>query len=289
MPSMAQRVDAPIPLPPVLSLPRSSLSPPVGNVRDWAMGIRFLPEANVQVVVDDFCNASTTIGSYTNPTEVEQNPIVIIAYDRCTALSSFGRDYAARATRLIDAATPKAVEKEFWKGTLAQAKSWTSQLYLQKSTATNLTPSSGGVAVSVNRAMGMLEQALADCGFGGQGMIHAKVELTPNFTMVRRDGNLLRTVRDTIVVPGVGYDGTGPTNVTGTQVLGAGETYLYATGITEYRQTDPDLFPTWPSSGTVPQWAIDRATNTITVPVARTAMVSWDGQCHFAVKATLPT
>jgi hypothetical protein len=284
MPGLSQRVDAPIPIPPAISLPRSSLTPPE-DVR-WQMGIRFLPEAQPAVVVDDYCFPQTTLGTYTPPGEVEQNPFVITAFDRCSALSSWSRDYQQRSARLIDAATPKAVEKEFWAGATAIARSWTTQLYLTKTgLATDLTP---GTVPSLNRAIGILEQALADCGLGGVGMLHAKRETAPNFTGARRDGNLLRTINDNIYVPGVGYPGTGPIgNANATPP--AGQTWLFATGITYYRQSDPDLFPTWPGGEQVPGWAIDRATNTVTVPVARTALVYWDGVCTFACRANLPT
>jgi hypothetical protein len=284
MPSLAQRVDAPIPIPPALSLPRSSQVPT--DADRWQLGVRFLPEAEPTVVVDDYCFPSTNLGTYTAPSEVEQNPFVVTAFDRCTALSSFSRDYVGRATRLIDAATPKAVEKEFWSGALAIARGWTNQLYLTKTgLAQDLTP---GVVPSLNRAIGILEQALADCGYGGLGMIHSRRETAPNFTGARRDGNLLRTISDNIFVPGVGYPGTGPIgNANATPP--AGTTWLFATGITTYRETDPDLFPNWPTGSTVPSWAIDRTTNTITVPVARTALIYWDGLCTFACRANLPT
>lgn len=286
MPTMSQRVDAPIPDPPALSLPRSARQAPPGeSERDWAMGLRYIPEADVQVIVDDYCAPSTTLGSYTAASEVEWLPYVVLAYDRCSALSSFARDYQGRALRLIEAATPKAVEKEFWSGTLAQAKGFPN-LFLRKATSNDITPGAG--VPSLNRAIGLLEQALADCGFGGQGYIHGKRETAPNFTGARREGFLLRTITDNIYVPGVGYDGTGPLGNANANPP-AGTTWLYATGPVIYRETGPDLFPSWPAGQTVPQWAIDRNTNTITVPVARTALASWDGQCHFACRATLPT
>lgn len=285
MPTMSQRVDAPIPDPPAISLPRSARNPPPSeSERDWTMGIRFMPEADVQAIVDDYCAPSTTLGSYTAPTEVEWLPYTVLTYDRCSALSLFARDYEGRSQRLLDSATPKAVEKEFWRGDLAQAKGWPN-LYLRKSTAVDITPTT---VPTLNRATGILEQALADCGFGGQGVIHGKVETAPNLTGARRDGFLLRTIRDTLFVPGVGYDGSGPIG-NANAVPSAGQTWLYATGPVTYRQTVGDLFPDWPAGATVPQWAIDRNTNTITVPASRLALASWDGQCHFACRAVLPT
>lgn len=287
MPSMAQRVDPPLPQPPALSLLRSaSLPTTAADDRDWALGIRYLPAADTQVAVDDYCGPSAGTFTYSGASEVEWLPYTVIAYDQCSALSSFARDYVARATALLEAATPKAVEKEFWAGVLAQAKGWPN-LYLRHSRATDLTP---GTVPSLNRAVGILEQALADFGFGAQGVVHGRVETLPNFTGARLDGSLLRTPRGTVVVGGTGYDGLGPLgNAQATPP--AGQTWLYATGPVEYRQTPPMLFPDWPQgpSGMVPAGAVDKATNTVRLWAVRTALASWDGQCHFACRAVLPT
>jgi hypothetical protein len=288
MPTLSQRVDPPIPIPPAISLPRSAQTPDDGA--RWQLGVRFLPEAEPAVVLDDYCFPTVTLGSYTAPSEVEQLPFTINAFDRCSALSMFARDYQNRARRIIEAATPKAVESEFWNGSLAQARGWTNQLYLRKAgLAQDLTPAT---VPSLNRAIGILEQALASCGFGGLGMIHGARETAPNFTGARRDGNVLRTITDNVFVPGVGYpSGNNPTGPIGNAntTPPAGQTWLYATGMVQYRESPPDLFPTWPQGGQIPQWAIDRATNTVQVPVARAALAYWDGVCTFACRATLPT
>jgi hypothetical protein len=290
--SMAQRVDPPHLQPPAVSLVRSANTPTDDTNGRWALqGIRYLPEANATVVVDDSCGASAGTYTHEDPDEVEWNPYVVLAYDECSLLSSFARDYIGRATRLLDAALPKAVEVEFESGTLAQAKSWPN-LYLRKAGVTNLTPASGGAAVSIGRAFALLEQALADCGFGGQGVIHCTRGVLPDLvsTGLRRDGNLIRTLYDTLVVPGVGYSGAAPLDATGTQDLAAGEVYLYATGPVDFRQTTVTPFPDWPqgANGSVPAAAINKNLNTVRLWAARTALASWDGQCHFAVQATIP-
>lgn len=292
--TLAQLVDAPLLDVPTVSLVRTARTPPDATDGKWALqGIKYLPEANATVGVDDSCGASAGTYTYTAPAAVEWTPYVVLAFDRCTALTSFARDYVGRATRLLEAATPKAVEKEFWTGTLAQAKGWTNEYLQRADTVTDLTPVAG-TAVTMNRALGLLEQGLADCGLGGVGVIHCTRDSLPEISAsspgLRRDGNLIRTMVDTLVVPGVGYPGTGPVG-NAKQTPDAGTVWLYATGPVEYRYTDPILFPDWPAGqqGQVPASAVDKAHNTVTIWVARTALASWDGQCHLACLATLPT
>ena len=293
-------MDAPIPLPPAVSLVRSAFlpQPRAGQTaddfaREWALGIRYLPEADVQVSVDQYCAPAAGTYTYTAPGEVEWLPVTVNAFDRCTALSSFARDYVGRATRLIDSATPKAVEGEFWSGTVAQAQTYPNG-YLQKAATVTVLGAVTASYQSVGKAFQLLEQALADCGFGGQGVIHctrgALPALVASEPALRRDGNLLRTMYDTLVVPGVGYPGTGPI-AHAKQTPDAGTAWMYATGLVEYRQTAPTLFPDWPDgeSGQIPAGAVNRAVNTVQLWATRTALATWDQQCHFAVIANLPT
>jgi hypothetical protein len=118
-------------------------------------------------------------------------------------------------------------------------------------------------------------------------MIHCRPEAVPHFTSVRTDGNLLRTPRGTIVVPGVGYPNTGPGGADG----GADDTWLYATGLTEVRvDSNIDFLPVDPR--TDPDWlpkAMNRGINQFTLYAMRWGVASWTGQCHLAVHAVLET
>ncbi|CAI7980209.1 hypothetical protein FRAHR75_770001 [Frankia sp. Hr75.2] len=283
MVTLAQITNAPPPAAPAVSLPRSATSP-VDDSDRWAShGITYTPEVTLDAGLEGTCGPAS--GSYAAdmPGVVEWTPYAVEVYDTCSAMR--GRDYAGRARRLLDASTPRAVEAEFWGGAYAQANSLPN-LYLTMSTATVINPTPG-TAVSFARGVALLEQGLGDLGV--QGMIHCRREAVTNAAnLLRREGNLIRTMVDTIVVPGMGYSGLGPdgdANETPT----AGQTWMYATGVVEYRQTPADL-PAWTSEGdTPPSEVINRDTNEVKVHAWRSALASWDGYAHLAVLITLPT
>jgi hypothetical protein len=220
------------------------------------------------------------------PPIVEWQSYSASAKDRCSVQFSGGRDFVGRATRLLEAGTPKAVEREFWDGRDAQLRG-RPNLYLTKAGATVLNPTPG-TSVSFKRGLNLLEQGIADSGFGAQGVIHCRPEaLDDTAQLFRRTGRLILTSRDTIVVPGVGYSGLGPQG-DANEIPAAGKTWAYATGLVDYRATDPDM-PGWTPGGPIPAEAIDRARNTVTAWARRSVLASWDGQVHLAVYVDLPS
>lgn len=286
MVTLAQLVQ-PAPLaPPAVSLVRAAASPADTTDGRWAIGgITYTPETSVEAGLDAACGPASGSYTATMPASVEWVPYGVTVLDVCSAMSGGGRDYAGRARRLLDAATPKAVEKEFWGGAYAQSASLPN-LYLTKagSTVVNPTP---GTSVSFARGVRLLEQALADLGFGAPGMIHCRPEAVDDFEVqLRREGNLIRTLRDTIVVPGVGYSGLGPAGDSNATPA-AGKSWMFATGLVDYRQTTADV-PDWTAGGDPPADVVNRTNNTITVHAWRTALASWDGQARFAVYVDLP-
>jgi hypothetical protein len=288
--TLAALVEAPPLAPPALSLVRAASTPADATGGRWASsGITYTPEAQAEAGIDDACAPAGGTYTHVAPVTVEWIPYSVTAYDECSALSAGARDYAGRARRAVENATPKAVELEFWGGAFATAASLPNR-YLAKAagaggpTVLNPTP---GTAVSFKRAVRLLEQHIADTGFGTPGMIHCRPEAIDDqaVTLVR-EGNLLRTLLGTIVVPGAGYPGTGPAGDTNDDPP-AGKTWIYATGLVQYRQTDVEI-PGW-TANTMLRDVIDRADNTVTVYGWRTALASWDGVVHGAVYADLPT
>lgn len=231
---------------------------------------------------------TTGVHSYTNPAVAEWTAYSVSVLDRCSLMTGFDRDYVGRARALLDAATPKAVEREFWDGRWAQLKNLPN-LYLTKagSTVVNPTP---GTAVSFARGLRLLEQALADAGFGARGVIHLRPEaLGDTNVILRRQGNLILTLLDNVVVPGAGYSGLGPQG-NAAEIPAAGKTWMYATGSVEYRETPPEPLPAWATGDSpVPPDAVDRDTNRATLWLRRSALASWDGGVHLAVYVDLPT
>lgn len=227
-------------------------------------------------------NTTGGAGSYGNLPMISVIPFLIMAEDVCSSFGFEERDFKGRALRLLDNATPKAIESEFWTGALAQAKGYPNNYLTNTASVTNLTPGSG--ATSVARGMQILQDALATSGFGGQGMIHVQPQTAPNLLGARRVGQLLLDIFDNIVVPGVGYPGTGPGGVTPS----AGTAYMYATDLVMVRsQNKGTVFPDSFAE------ALDRGQsgepNTIRFRAERFAAAYFDASAHYCVQVTLAT
>jgi len=231
---------APPPLsPPVINLVTSSRNPepvdPDGKPLHWEQGFEFLPLPNQDPVLGSMCGSVDF-----DPSAVEQvvscEPWWASIEDRCSSFGFGGHNFIGRVFAGLAAATPKAVEKEFWDGTVAQAEG-NDNLYLAMAPVMSRDQGFGpiilnptlGTAVGLVEAFELLEQALGNFA-GARGMIHAAPLTTPNFLGVRREGNLLLTQRDTIVCSGSGYSGQGPSGATGATPT-AIKSWLYATSI----------------------------------------------------------
>lgn len=300
---------APPPLqPPRVSLVTSARDPLAnGDETDgrWEGGFAFRPEANVDPTIRDTCTTDGSNddvpGSQPALTTVETVPWMVEAEDDCSTFGFRAADYVGRATRALAAATPKGVEREFWTGAVAQAAGWPN-LFLASPDADDVTPTPG-TAVELAEAIALLEDALAMCGDGGRGMIHVAAWSTPSFALIRREGQLLLTARDTIVVSGAGYMGTGPD---GTDPSATGKTWLYATGVVDVRLGPIQVFgqqADTPSTTARGQWfdpaatgfdaerfapvLLDRSINKVGVRARRMVAATWDGTCHAAVLANI--
>lgn len=221
-------------------------------------------------------------GSYTNTPVVTAVPYLVIAEDSCSSFGFEERDFKGRALRLLENSLPQALEKEFWTGALATAKGYPNNFLTNPASVVDVTPGSG--PPSVARGMQLLQDALQQCGFGGQGMIHVQAQTAPNLLGARRVGNLLLDIFDNIIVPGVGYPGTGPNNV----VPSPTTAWMYATDLVAVRAEEegtvfPDSFAE----------ALDRGQsgqpNTIRFRAEKFAVAYFDGACHFGVHVTLAT
>jgi hypothetical protein len=273
----------------------------------WVNGFSFRPELNQDPTLRTVCSQTQDVpGSQPTGARVDTVPWTVDVHDTCSVMGYGGVDYIGRAIRALDAATPKGVEREFWKGTLATAEGWPN-LHLASAGAVDLTPTPG-TAVSLREAFELLEDAIAVTGAGGRGMIHVAAWSTPSYDLIRREGLMLLTARDTIVVSGSGYPGTGPN---GADPSAAGHTWVYATGVVDVRLGDIEVFGRVDGSGQgnwmtvtpagdggqigldgfdinrfVPA-LVNRATNDLTVLARRPVAATWDGACHAAVLVTL--
>lgn len=217
-------------------------------------------------------------GIYVNLPIVEHVPTLAVVEDRCSTWGFSERDFKGRATTLLENATSTALAFEFWAGIQAQKEGYPNDYLTNPATCVDITP---GTTPSINRGVQILEDALASNGFGGKGMIHVQPQTTPDSLIVRREGPLLLTQRDNIVVADTGYTGWGPNNV----VPAAGTAYIYATDLVSVRidsiRVIPDSF----------EEALDRGNNgepnTITFRAERFVAATFDGSAHFACKVAL--
>lgn len=293
----ATPIDAPVLAPnPVNLITASRVNPDSAGTR-WATGgAAYTPESGAPLGTFGICGEGgpvdlSDVADFAMAPPRTWRPYAVWAAVVCSTFGWQGVDWKARLDRLLDVALPKAVEHELWTGEVAQAEGYDTDpvngsagnTWLARTTATDVTPAGG--PVSVRRGIAVLEQALADCGPGARGTIHLRPEATPDLTVIRRVGNTLLTARDTVVVPGAGYPNTDRAGA----AASAGTTWLYATGRTDVRYTDP-IYPVDPT--TDGDWrgrVTTRDDNTIVLLGMREAVASWDGVCHFAVHATLDT
>lgn len=259
-----------------INLVRSSRNPS-GEGDGWTNGFSYLPLGRGAIKLHSDCSPDTIDVPVAPGTAVtDWQPYVLSAEFECSMMGFDEQDYTARAKGLLDVATPKMIEYEFWNGSLAQAAGW-SNLYLKQAGVQTYA------ATTMMQAIAICEQFISAIGAGGRGMIHTPAYLTPYLQLIcRREGNLLLTYRDTIVVPGGGYANGGGA---GPPVLPpAGAIPMFATGITDCRVGD--IIPV-PESGSFYQ-AIDRKTNSVLVKAERMACASWDGVVFCRVDLTLP-
>lgn len=306
---MGSGLYVPVPPPPVqapvISLLRSAIDglkqlrqTPSASTADpdsdrWVNGISYEPLDNSDLQLFDACNMVGTDSPQAVPGVLTWTPYVLEADDTCDTFTWRTHDWAGRVTTRVQVGAAKAIEKEFWGGALAQASS-NGNYWLTKIGSTQVATS--GTPVSVHKAFELLDQALASCGIGSQGYIHCPVNCLPYLTTVRRDGQQLLNARDTRVIPGEGYDGTGPGGIT----PAAGTAWIFATGPVRVwldDRNDPangfyngvQLVPDIIRDPGLIYEAMNRANNTVTVRGEQFALADWDTQCWFACLATLDT
>lgn len=202
---------------------------------------------------------------------VEFDPVLLELAATCTTVGYDTLDYPGRARRQMELATTKALESEFWTGA---TKPWNPHLAAPNAVVLNVGGIANPTPMTPGCALAALNQALGDCGIGGRGMIHSTIDLATLWSNISgglmRDGQrLTTTVRDTTVVAGAGYTGSGPNGADPP----AGSAWAYATGPVQVRLGDIQVVP-----DTVAE-AVDRHSNEITYRGERMASAAWDTCC----------
>jgi hypothetical protein len=258
----------------------------------WVRGITYAPESHSEATVRDPCDQTTVIPRATNLPVVVAIPYLVLVEDSCSAFGFESRDFKGRATRLLENAKYKAVEKEFWTGALAKAAGWPNA-YLAAETAIDVTPGAG--AASLERGLAALQEALQECGFGGRGMIHMEAKTLTNYLTIHDnnphltsdDDDVLHDMLGNIVVPGTGYTGTSPKG----EAPVAGSAWIYATDLVSVREDEVQIFPESFSEamdwGQKPPAGRASEPNTIRFQAQKFAIAYWDQACHFACRVKL--
>lgn len=276
-------ITAPPAAPPLVSLLTSAVV--VTGAERWQGGFDYETETCGLDNTGTFdpCNTGSKTVVASNDT-IEVEPFGIWVGESCSSLGAVTRDWQGRVRRKLLACQSRLIESELLLGTQARAASpdWPNK-YLTQYTSDTLS----AAAVTPTDALACLEEYLSSCNCGAQGMIHASRQVVTHWAnngLVQREGDKILSTVGTIIVPGSGYDGSGPaTSVGGApQAAADGSIWAYATGMVHVYLDDILITP-----GSIAH-ALDRTTNLITYRAERLVAYSWDC-CHGAVEIDLET
>lgn len=220
-----------------------------------------------ETVVDNSDN-KTTFGFY--------YPFNIEASIEASTMGTNPEDIRVSANNALNLVAQKAIESEFWHGTIA--KSLTKEndnRYLSRELALDVTPVEGS-AVKVRYGQALLEEALAESPLSSVGTIHAPKLIASVLQTSPSDGAMVTNL-GTKVVAGSGYSHIGPDGV----LAPTGRAWMYATGpVTVFlgaTNVTPDKL----------NQAIDIQSNTVKYYVNRAAAVTWSTTHLYAVLVDL--
>lgn len=281
-------VQAPTRVPPVLTLIGASrtligdLTPDTGQPVRWeGGGVEFetLPCNVEETPYVPGCTALDLDGDLAGPDIGKADTITLWKGTKCSSRPGELERGEGRARALLLVDQHRQLEREFWTGEVHQAADpdLEGRWLAQDGVVTDL---SGVGSSPLVYALAALQEALGSGsgdGVGcGRGMIHCTLQVATLWhaaSAIRREGNLLLDVFDNIIVPGVGYDGSGPDGT----VDGTGETsWAYATGIVDTRLAE-----------ILTRGAHDPGNNDVVAIASREAIAYWDGCCHYGINVNL--
>jgi hypothetical protein len=229
---------------------------------------------------------------------VQYVPFLIQVEDFCSTFGWEARDFTGRALRLLDNATPNAIEREFWSGAFAQNALTGPMAGCNPFLTQSVTAANGGTGVgatdltpatppSITRGIQILEDYLANSGFGGQGMLHVTPQTTPTLLGAHRVGALLLSVLDNIIVPGSGYPNTGATGPIGNAnaTPAAGTAWIFCSDLVSVRLDEPNIYPTTIAEAT--DRGVFGQPNQVRIRAQRFAAVTFDVARLAACRVTL--
>jgi hypothetical protein len=226
--------------------------------------------ANYSVGVWPTCgsrNPVHTIYDSTGSDTIETNIAFGITVDKaCSTIGSTLEERNKEASDALEVITGKAVEHILWNGCAAPVSG---PFYLTNGNAVD-----AGSAGSVMEGLALLEDALADCSMGEQGIIHMSKGTASAFGSVilqEREGHL-ETLAGTHIAAGVGYSGLDQSEA---------KTFMYATG--------PITVHLSPVTTVVDKVAngFDSSDNTLLVRAERFGAFTFASDCLFSVQVDL--
>jgi len=234
---------------------------------------------------DDTDTTSAIIASNATPTRyTEIKPFFIEAEDYRSTLGFAGFDYVARVKRQLEGITQKAIEREIWDGAIRKGESHANKA-LSASTATLIN---GTTALSVARALALLDFELADTSPAGEnGVIHMTKDaaglLSANYMIFHNvETGQLQTISGTKIIIGSGYTGNGPDTQTGA-TASATNKWMYGTGTVKAFLGDVDVV-----ADTLAQsYDVAGNQNDMRIKAIRPAAVYFDPSIHLAVRVDL--
>lgn len=253
----------------------------------WENGISFATDiCNIAVTIKDLCNPDviSTVVSPVSGASACYNDYYPFFVEATMTRSTLGFDVARAELTLaamLELATVKGVEREFWTGAQAKAHNVSEpgnvypNRYLANTDALDITPIPG-TPVKVRYALALLEGALANCSMGSKGVIHADRTVASLLNGHDEDGVLTTSLGNKIVA-GVGYTGSSPTGAAPSGSV----RWMYATGPVAVVLGDPYTTPE------DMRQAVNSSVNTVSFTMGRAAAATWDGCCHYAVLVDL--
>lgn len=211
-----------------------------GGAERWVRGILWQPDScgDGEIVhATGLCGGGAFAGFDVadRPDLVEYVPPFVAVGQNCSGISGEAelQRTAQRARELLERCQTVGIARELWRGDVAEAadpdlpNDWL---------AKDASDVGGGAPQPVRDAFAALEQGLADCSCGGQGVIHAMpylATLWASLQLVERqpDGRLLSAL-GTVVVADPGYDGSGEDGGSGDPLASS---WAYATAMVDVR------------------------------------------------------
>lgn len=195
----------------------------------------------------------------------EVSPFDVVIIDACDSplAPNLREERERRLLELLDIASLKAAERELWAGpaTIAyEPVAADRNRYLANGNATAI-----GTATGARVALAKLEDALATCGAGEQGVIHmtrGTATILGSGALEVRDGNLV-TMLGTNVIAGPGYPATTATTAT---MYATGPVIVHLGAAAMLSENDADYFTA--------------SSNKFVLRAERPVSVTWDGCCH---------